>query len=94
MSQKIFKLKQGVKVHRHEAYKTTSDEKIVCKAFWECLRDNDPKGAMEMIAIYIESLNKMKTAEKEDLSRSTIYNSIKRKNPTIKTLAKILHNCP
>lgn len=92
MLKKTYRLKKGVKVTRHVAYKTTSNPEIVSKAFWACLQQNDPKGAMEMIAIYLEALNKKKTAKDQDLSRTTIYNSLKKKNPTIKTLAKLIHS--
>lgn len=64
----------------------------MAQAFWECLRDNDPAGAMEMIAIYVRELNKLKHSQESKLSRSTLYRSLRGKNLTIKTVAKILHS--
>ncbi len=63
---------------------------VIARAIFECLRDNDPEGVMEMIAIYVKALNKMQAAKDSDLSRSTLYHSLKQKNPTVKTLAKLV----
>ncbi len=59
-------------------------------AVFECLRDNDPGGAMEMIEIYLEAMNKSKLIKKSKLPKSTLYSSLKHRNPTIRTLAKIM----
>ena len=88
---KIFKLKKGVKLTDYDPYKNIANEKFMAQAFWECLKNNDPEGAMEMISIYINAVNKMRLSEEKKMSRSTIYNSMKKKNPTIKTVAKIIH---
>lgn len=63
---------------------------MIARAIFECLRDNDPEGVMEMISIYVNALNKLQAAKNSDLSRSTLYHSLKQKNPTIKTLAKLV----
>lgn len=57
----------------------------------ECFLNNDPEGVMEIIAIYLESANRAQIAKKSRLARSTLYHSLKNKNPTIKTLAKLIH---
>lgn len=62
------------------------------KAIVECLENNDPEGVMEVIAIYIESINKAKLAKNNELPRQTIYSALKHKNPTVKTLAKLMHS--
>ena len=54
----------------------------------ECLQNNDPDGVMEIIAIYLEALNKAKLRQEANLPRSTLYSTLKHRNPTIKTLAK------
>lgn len=59
-------------------------------AVFECLLNNDPYGAMEMIELYLEAINKTKLRAKTGLSKSTMFSALKHKNPTIKTLAKIL----
>lgn len=60
-------------------------------AILECLQNNDPEGVMEMIAIYLDALNKAQLRKKNKLSKSTMYSALKHRNPTIKTLAKIMH---
>jgi len=60
-------------------------------AILECLQNNDPEGAMEMIAIYLDALNKAHLRKKSKLPKSTMYSALKHRNPTIKTLAKIMH---
>lgn len=57
----------------------------------ECLQNNDPDGVMEMIAIYLEAVNKSKLRKGLALPKSTLYSALKHRNPTIKTLAKLMH---
>lgn len=67
------------------------DENFMGKAILECLKNNDPEGVVEIVAMYMNTLNKIKSAQQVDLPRSTLYHSLKSKNPTIKTLAKLVH---
>jgi DNA-binding phage protein len=60
-------------------------------AILECLQNNDPEGVMEMIAIYLDALNKAQLRQQNKLPKSTMYSALKHRNPTIKTLAKIMH---
>jgi DNA-binding phage protein len=85
------RLKKGVKLAKHTPFKALLDEKLIAQAFWECLRDNDPEGAAEIIAIHINALNKSRLAKEEEIPRSTIYHSLRNKNPTLKTVAKLIH---
>lgn len=59
------------------------DQALIGSAIMQCLIENDPDGVMEVIESHLYALNKSKS--QDQLSTS------KRKNPTIKTLAKILH---
>lgn len=68
------------------------DPQQTALAMLECLQNNDPDGAMEMISIYLEALNKAKLQKETDLPKSTMYSALKHKNPTIKTLAKIMYS--
>ena len=77
----------------HNPLKTLTDEKLIARAFWECLRENDPEGAAEIIAMHINALNKSRLAKEEDIPRSTIYHSLRNRNPTLKTVAKLIHCC-
>jgi len=89
---KIWKIRKDAEIYPLELSKDLTDEKLIGQAFWECLRDNDPEGAVEMIAIYLREVNKLKHSTEKNISRSTLYRSLRRKNLTIKTVAKILHS--
>ncbi len=66
------------------------DRNLVLDAFKECILNNDPEGAMEMIAIYLDALNKAKHRRKTNLHKSTMYSSLKHRNPTLRTLTKLM----
>ncbi len=67
------------------------DPDLIGSAIMQCLIENDPEGVMEIIEDHLYALNKSKFLKDADLPRSTLYQSLKRKNPTIKTLAKIMY---
>jgi predicted transcriptional regulator len=67
------------------------DIKLIGAAIMECLIDNDPKGAMEAIETHLEAMNKSAFLKEAGVPRSTMYKLFKTKNPTIKTLAKIIY---
>lgn len=90
---KIYRLKKGMHLSTHDPLKTITNEKLVAQAFWECLRNNDPEGAAEIIAIHLSSLNKIRLSKEAEIPRSTIYHSLRNKNPTLKTIAKLIHCC-
>jgi DNA-binding phage protein len=71
--------------------KDLSDPQETALAILECLQNNDPEGAMEMIAIYLDAINKAKLRKKTELPKSTMYSALKHRNPTIKTLARIMY---
>src|ERR1700722_3846895 len=60
-------------------------------AMLECLENNDPEGAIEVIGIYLAAVNKNRLREEVDLPKSTLYSIYKHRNPTLKTLAKVLY---
>lgn len=67
------------------------DIRLIGTAIMECLIDNDPDGVMEVIETYLEALNKSRFLQEAGVPRSTMYQLFKRKNPTVQTLAKIVH---
>jgi DNA-binding phage protein len=85
------KLKKDVKLTKHDPFKMLLDEAIIAQAFWECLKDNDPEGAMEVLSAHLEAVSKSHLAMCAEMPRSTIYHSLKSKNPTIRTVAKLIH---
>lgn len=78
-------------LQKADPLKDLIDERQISTAVFECLLNNDPEGAMEMIEIYLEAINKAKMRRKTRLSKSTMYSALKHRNPTIKTLAKIMY---
>lgn len=56
----------------------------------ECLLNNDPEGVVELLEIYMDEHNKVALLKEANVARSTAYQALKHKNPTIKTLAKIV----
>jgi len=76
---------------RSNPLKELCDLDQTAKAVFECLLNNDPEGAMEMIEIYLEAINKSKLRREVDLHKSTLYSALKHRNPTMKTLAKIMY---
>jgi DNA-binding phage protein len=87
------RLKKGIKLSKHNPFKALLDEKLIAQAFWECLKENDPEGAMEVISAHFQALNKVHLAKEAEMPRSTLYHTMKSKNPTIKTVAKLIHCC-
>lgn len=85
------RLKKNVKLTKHDPFKALLDEKLIAQAFWECLKENDPEGAMEVLSAHLYALNKAHLAKEADMPRSTLYHSLKAKNPTIRTVAKLIH---
>ena len=73
------KLKEGVKLKKLEPLKRLLDPKFV------------PKGAMEVLETYVWAQNRQRFARLAKTSRSTLYNAFEAKNPTIKTIAKVVH---
>ena len=63
----------------------------VATALLQCLIDNDTESYMEILDSYLR-VNRSKIAESSRLSRSTVSTAFaKKSNPTIKTIAKIVH---
>lgn len=71
--------------------KMLCDPDLTARAIMECLQGNDPDGVMEIVADYLEALDKVKLRKHSKLKKSTMYAALKHRNPTIKTLAKIMH---
>lgn len=69
------------------------DEARIGRAIWECLKNGDSEGVIEVIQIHLEACNKTQLAKEAHLPKTTLYHSFRRKNPTIRTLAKLVHAC-
>jgi len=87
----IYKVKPDIKFEPYEVGEVVLQEGFLGKAIAECLMNNDPEGVLEVISIFIDLLNKSQLAKDAGMQRSTLYRALKG-NPTIKTVAKVLHS--
>lgn len=85
------KLKPGAKVRKHSPTKVLSDEKFISKAIWDCLKNNDPEGVIEVLEAHFAAINKLKFSKEAHIPRTTLYHVLHSKNPTLKTLARVVH---
>lgn len=88
-TKKQLRIKKSAKVKKFDPDKYLSAD-FIGAAIMECLLNNDPEGIVELLTIYLEEHNKVKLLKEANVPRSTIYQAFKHKNPTIKTLAKIV----
>jgi DNA-binding phage protein len=88
-SSKQLRIKKGAKITKFDPDKYLSAD-FIGAAIMECLLNNDPEGIVELLTIYLEEHNKVELLKKAQISRSTVYQAFRHKNPTIKTLAKIV----
>ena len=79
------------KPDEYDPMKDLQNEQLIAKAVWECLKDNDPDGVIEILEAHLRAKNKSKLAREHDLPRTTFYHAFKSKNPTLHTLAKLVH---
>ncbi len=91
-SKRILTLKKGSSVVEYSPTANLLDENFMGKVILECLKDNDPEGVIEVIETYLDTVNKVQALKGVQLPRSTLYHTLKGKNPTLKTLAKIVHS--
>lgn len=84
-------LKSDMGIERYDPTEALLDEKRVGRAIWECLKSGDSEGVIEVIQIHLEAYNKAQLAKEAHLPKTTLYHSLRSKNPTIKTLAKLVH---
>lgn len=69
-----------------------TDKKEVGESLLDCLIENDPEGFMEILGAFVRINNKKRIAREAEISRVTLYNAFyKDSNPTLKTIAKIVH---
>ena len=86
-------IKPGMKVSQYNPTEALLNEERLGRAIWECLKNGDSEGVIEVIQIHLEACNKTKLAQKVNLPKTTLYSGLRSKNPTIKTLAKLVHAC-
>lgn len=90
---KAKKIKPGLGVTAYNPTQALLDEDRIGRAIWECLKNEDTDGVIEVISIHLEAKNKAELMEEADIPKTTFYHSLRSKNPTLKTLAKLVHAC-
>jgi DNA-binding phage protein len=78
-------------ITRWSAEDSFSDPSKVGAALLQCLIDNDTETYIEILESYLR-MNKLQVAKKAKMPRSTVQLAFSKSgNPTLKTLAKIVH---
>lgn len=83
------RIKKGVKIKKFDPDKYLSKD-FIGAAIMECLLNNDPEGIIELLNIYLSEHNKTEIFKEAKISRSTAYQAFRHRNPTLRTLAKII----
>jgi DNA-binding phage protein len=87
------KIKASSDLKAYDPTKALLDEDRIGRAIWECLKNEDTEGVIEVISIHLEAKNKAQLMEEIEIPKTTFYHSLRSKNPTLKTLAKLVHAC-
>ena len=91
-NKRIVRSKKNAKIRISNPTEELLDEELISRAIWECLKEGDAEGVIEVLEIYLYAVNKTRVAKEASVARSTVY-SLKGGNPTVKTLAKLIHAC-
>lgn len=86
-----FLLKKEVNLKEYDPVQNLLDINKMGAAIMQCFIENDTEGVLEIIENYLYAVNKTQFLKEANIPRSTAYNFFRRRNPTIKTLAKIIH---
>ena len=86
-----FSVKEEAGLKEYDPVKNLLDINKMGAAIMQCFIENDTEGVLEIIENYLYAINKTQFLKEANIPRSTVYNFFKRRNPTIKTLAKIIH---
>ncbi len=84
------KLKSNTGITKANPTRELLNDDLISRALWECLKDGDAEGFLEIISTYLSASKKARLAKKASLARSTVH-TLKEGNPTIKTVAKLVH---
>lgn len=85
------KIKNKKNISFLEPEKIFLDQQKVGAALLECLIENDTEAFIEILDSYLR-VNRLQVAKSTRLARSTIQQAFSKSgNPTLKTLAKIVH---
>lgn len=81
-----------MKTKRFNPSSRLKDKDFIAKALFEALTEGDAEAALEIINAYVKAVQKAEIASGEHMPTSTVYHALSEKgNPTLKTVAKVLH---
>ena len=87
----IVKSKKGSISSAHNPSSFFKSHEKVAAAILQSLEENDAEAFLEILDAYLK-VNRTKVAKEANLSRTTVQNALSKKgNPTIRTIAKIVH---
>ncbi len=88
---KQLKIKRSSGIDLYDPTDKLLDEEKIGRAIWDCLKEGDAEGVIEIVQIHLEAVNKTKLTEEMNIPKTTLYHALRSKNPTLKTLAKLIH---
>jgi len=84
-------LKKNAEAYAEKPSEFFKDHNLVASSLLDCLIENDTEAFIEILDAYL-MVNRSKVAKQAHLARSTVQLALSKKgNPTLKTLAKIIH---
>ncbi len=87
----ILKNKKGLLSVKHKPSDFFKSHEKVAKALLDSLKEGDAAAFLEILDAYLR-VNRTKVSKETKLSRTTVQNVFSKKgNPTIRTIAKIVH---
>lgn len=87
----IIKTKKTTPKLNHKPSVFFKSHEKVAEALLQSLESNDVEAFLEILDVYLKA-NRTKVAKDAGLSRTTVQNALSKKsNPTIRTIAKIVH---
>lgn len=84
-------LREDANIKEYDPIKNLLDPKRLGAAVMQCLMENDTNGALEIIESYLYAVDRTQFLKDAKIPRSTAYNVFKRRNPTLKTIAKMMY---
>ena len=87
----IIRSKKRIPTLQHRSSEFFQSHEKVAEALLQSLEENDAGAFLEILDAYLR-VNRTKVAKELKISRTTVQNALsKRGNPTIRTIAKIVH---
>lgn len=82
-------IKDGT-LKRYDPNTDLLDGNLIANALWQCLCEGDTESFMEILEAHLEAKNKSKLCRESGISRTTLYNTLRDRNPRLSTLAKLI----